>query len=122
MFERQGRKEEDAFQPFNKSDFGSLAGAQSEPTTPPELRETNGFASYSRAARYSLSGSSMSSAIGFGTPFSSMAARTGSQSYVPTQAQLLMTPSLPGSRRNSDEEDEVDREIPSTNTHNGTRQ
>ncbi|KAF1810935.1 hypothetical protein P152DRAFT_72111 [Eremomyces bilateralis CBS 781.70] len=124
FFDRQSGQDDDMFRQQD-SEFGTLLGPQSEPTTPPELRESNGFASYSRGTRYSLSGSSMSSALGFGTPFSSMATRSGSQAFIPPQTQSMMShnpsKSVPGSRRNSEEEDEVEHELPMLNAHSGTK-
>ncbi|KAM7208626.1 Pumilio y domain family member 4 [Naviculisporaceae sp. PSN 640] len=96
--------------------IGRFAGHQSEPTTPPEYRETSsGFPTmFSRPNRYSTS--SLTSPPGiFNRP-----ARSGSQLASPQSGLIqsrfafddqLPSRSVPGSRRNSDEDDEKEEAV-----------
>ena len=123
LLDLQQRKEEQELAQMQK-DLGrngnSTAGHQSEPTTPPEYRETSsGFPSvFSRPNRYSTS--SIISPPGMYT----RQARSGSvltspQSTVMPSRQAmddkLPSKSVPGSRRNSDEDkEEAVRQDPSS--------
>ncbi len=85
------------------------SGHQSEPTTPPEYRD-NGFPSaFSRPSRFSSA--SLTSPPG-SSILSNRPSRAGSQVTSPPQIYKTQTvshissKSMPGSRRNSDEEDE----------------
>jgi len=79
-------------------------GKHSQPTTPPEFSEGNGFpTSLSRPNRFSMSAINP----GLSTP---RASRSGSQLASPPSARsqgngYLPSKSMPGSRRNSDEDD-----------------
>jgi septum formation inhibitor MinC len=110
----QGKREDDDMDRLT-NDITRLttAGHQSEPTTPPEYRD-NGFPSaFSRPNRFSSA--SMTSPSG-PTTLSNRASRSGSQltsppadliAAYPAQASShLPSRSVPGSRRNSDEEDD----------------
>ena len=93
-----------------QEDIGRMSGHQSEPTTPPEYRETSsGFPTmFSRPNRYSTS--SLPSPPGlYNRP-----GRSGSQLASPQSGILqsrfafddqLPSRSVPGSRRNSDEDE-----------------
>ena len=93
-----------------QEDIGRMSGHQSEPTTPPEYRETSsGFPTmFSRPNRYSTS--SLTSPPGlYNRP-----GRSGSQLASPQSGILqsrfafddqLPSRSVPGSRRNSDEDE-----------------
>ncbi len=104
---------------------GSLTGHQSEPTTPPEYRETSsGFPTmFSRPNRYSTS--SLTSPPGLYT----RPARSGSQLASPqsgvVQARFalddqLPSRSVPGSRRNSDEDDKEEAVRQDPTSHRST--
>ncbi|KAJ8126316.1 hypothetical protein O1611_g7322 [Lasiodiplodia mahajangana] len=87
----------------------SMTGHQSEPTTPPEYRETNtGFPTmFSRPNRYSMS-SLVSPQGGFNRPGRSGSLLTSPQSGImPTRYHddLLPYRSVPATRRNSDEDE-----------------
>ena len=90
----------------------SLVGRQSEPTTPPEYRESGFTPAYPRANRYSTSSiNSINSPPGLNRP-----SRPGSQLTSPPPdhprplnphtSSNLPSKSVPSSRRHSDEEDE----------------
>lgn len=102
--------QEDLGRPNNKS----ITGHQSEPTTPPEYRESNsGFPSvFSRPNRYSTS--SLTSPPGiFNRPGRSGSQLTSPQSGIASRFIMddkLPSKSVPGSRRNSDE-DEVEEAV-----------
>ena len=96
-----------------EEEIGRVGGHQSEPTTPPEYRDTSGFPSmFSRPNRYSMS--SLASPPGIAT----RTERSGSQLASPssgimqtqftfedqTRAQMPSR-SVPGTRRNSDDEE-----------------
>lgn len=103
---------------------GILPGRQSEPTTPPEYREPPGFPSmFSRPNRYSTS--SLASPPGiFNRP-----ARSGSQLASPQAGILqprfafddqLPSRSVPGSRRNSDEDEKEEAVRQDPTSHRST--
>ena len=96
-----------------------MSGHQSEPTTPPEYRDSVFPTQFSRPNRYSAS---MTSPTGLGS-FSTRASRSGSQAVPNFQQQSVShvpSKSVPGTRRNSDEEEEEEFEyeynLPETNT------
>lgn len=105
------REEDDIHRLSHEINRFSVSGHQSEPTTPPEYRD-NGFPSaFSRPNRFSIS--SIASPPGMGT---TRASRSGSQIASPpsvsstqgTATTHIPSKSVPGSRRNSDEEAEDD--------------
>jgi len=114
-------------QPTTQHDIDRMAGrlnrisltAVSEPTTPPEYAE-NGFPnSLSRPSRYSLN--NVTSPPGLSNRLSqssshitSPPAGLPSSNTVYNQNQSQSTKSMPGSRRNSDEEEYFPEELPST--------
>ncbi|KAK4212858.1 Pumilio y domain family member 4 [Rhypophila decipiens] len=105
--------------------IGRFAGHQSEPTTPPEYRETSsGFPTmFSRPNRYSTS--SLTSPPGlFNRP-----ARSGSQLASPQSGLIqsrfafddqLPSRSVPGSRRNSDEDEKEEAVRQDPTSHRST--
>ncbi|POS78455.1 pumilio domain-containing protein [Diaporthe helianthi] len=106
-------------------EHGRLSGHQSEPTTPPEYRENpTGFPSvFSRPNRYSLS--SLTSPPGL----ANRSARSGSvlaspQSGVPLSRfafdDQLPSWSVPGSRRNSDEDEKEEAVRQDPTSHRST--
>lgn len=104
---------------------GRFGGHQSEPTTPPEYRETSsGFPTmFSRPNRYSTS--SLTSPPGiFNRP-----ARSGSQLASPQSGLMLSrfslddqlpSRSVPGSRRNSDEDEKEEAVRQDPTSHRST--
>lgn len=85
-----------------------VSGPSSEPTTPPEYRDTGFSGAFSRPTRFSTS--SVTSSPGFFNAFapSSHVASPPSQvntSSVPTPTSRFAVHSVPGSRRNSEKED-----------------
>jgi hypothetical protein len=128
LLDLQQRKEEQELQQMQE-DLGrnnnSTAGHLSEPTTPPEYRETNsGFPSvFSRPNRYSTS--SLTSPPGLYT----RPGRSGSQLTSPQsgiiQSRLIMddklpSKSVPGSRRNSDEDEKEEAVRQDPTSHRST--
>ncbi|TAQ84904.1 hypothetical protein B7494_g6776 [Chlorociboria aeruginascens] len=114
--------QEDLGRTNNNSTTG---GHQSEPTTPPEYRETNsGFPSvFSRPNRYSTS--SLTSPPGLYT----RSGRSGSQLTSPQSGILpsrlimddkLPSKSVPGSRRNSDEDEKEEAVRQDPTSHRST--
>lgn len=106
-------------------EHGRLSGHQSEPTTPPEYRENpSGFPSvFSRPNRYSLS--SLTSPPGL----ANRSARSGSvlaspQSGIPLSRfafdDQLPSWSVPGSRRNSDEDEKEEAVRQDPTSHRST--
>ncbi|KAI1340132.1 ARM repeat-containing protein [Xylariaceae sp. FL0016] len=103
----------------------NLTGHQSEPTTPPEYRETNtGFPTmFSRPNRYSTS--SLISPPGFLTTRQS---RSGSQLTSPQSGALhsrfyddqMPSRSVPGTRRNSDEDEKEEALRQDPTSHRST--
>ncbi|KAI0163224.1 armadillo-type protein [Pestalotiopsis sp. NC0098] len=131
-FELQQRQEEAELRQMekdlakNNTIFG-LTGHQSEPTTPPEYRESNGFPTmFSRPNRYSLS--SLTSPQGL----YSRSARSGSQlqspqsGIMPSQSRAfafddhLPSRSVPGTRRNSDEDEKEEALRQDPTSHRST--
>ena len=113
LIDLQARREEDEMNRL-ASDLGrfSNTGHQSEPTTPPEHREAGVTHSLTRPSRFSST--SMTSPPGMAVT-SNRPSRSGSQIASPS-AEVLRTvssqstahmpsKSVPGSRRDSDEED-----------------
>ncbi|KAI1266237.1 hypothetical protein F5Y18DRAFT_24486 [Xylariaceae sp. FL1019] len=106
-----------------------LTGHQSEPTTPPEYRETNnGFPTmFSRPNRYSMS--SLVSPPGLFTNMSSRASRSGSVLQSP-QSNVMPSRfpdehpmpyrSVPGTRRNSDDDEKEEALRQDPTSHRST--
>lgn len=105
----------------------SNGGHQSEPTTPPEYRETSsGFPTvFSRPNRYSTS-SITSPLAGF---YNNRPSRSGSQLTSPqfgiqasryTMDDKLPSKSVPGSRRNSDEDEKEEAVRQDPSSHRST--
>ncbi|KAI1869446.1 hypothetical protein JX265_006536 [Neoarthrinium moseri] len=105
-----------------------LTGHQSEPTTPPEYRETSGFPGmFSRPNRYSLS--SLASPPGL---FNNRSGRSGSNLASPQSGIMqsqsrafafddhLPSRSVPGSRRNSDEDEKEEALRQDPTSHRST--
>ena len=99
---RQGEEE------INRLSSDIQYGKHSQPTTPPEYTNTNGFpTALSRPNRFSMSSINSSSGQGASTPRGS---RSGSlMTSPPPSGQgagggFVPSKSVPGSRRNSDEE------------------
>ena len=127
LLDLQQRKEEQELAQMQE-DLGrnnnSAAGNQSEPTTPPEFRETtSGFPSaFSRPNRYSTS--SLTSPPGL----YNRSARSGSQLTSPQPGNLshlvmddkLPSKSVPGSRRNSDEDEKEEAVRQDPTSHRST--
>lgn len=122
----QTRLEEQELQYMQEELTGSrFGGHQSEPTTPPEYRETSsGFPTmFSRPNRYSTS--SLTSPPGlFNRP-----ARSGSQLASPQSGIILSrfafddqlpSRSVPGSRRNSDEDEKEEAVRQDPTSHRST--
>lgn len=104
----------------------NMGGHQSEPTTPPEYRETaSGFPTmFSKPNRYSMS--SLTSPPGI---FGSRPGRSGSQLASPQAGNpqsrfayddQLPTRSVPGSRRNSDEDEKEEAVRQDPTSHRST--
>lgn len=112
LLDLQQRREEQELAQMTK-DLGrnGNTGHQSEPTTPPEYRETNsGFPSvFSRPNRYSTSSITSPPGI-YNRQGRSGSQLTSPQSNIMQSRQAmedkLPSRSVPGSRRNSDEEKE----------------
>ena len=103
----------------------TTAGHQSEPTTPPEYRETNsGFPSvFSRPNRYSTS--SLTSPPGLYNRTSRSGSQLASpQSGIPQPRTMmddkLPSKSVPGSRRNSDEDEKEEAVRQDPTSHRST--
>jgi hypothetical protein len=122
----QRREEEDLAALHEDLGRMGMSGHQSEPTTPPEYRETSsGFPTMlSRPNRYSTS--SLTSPPGL---FNNRQSRSGSQLASP-QAGILPTRfafddqlpsrSVPGSRRNSDEDEKEEAVRQDPTSHRST--
>lgn len=101
----------------------SLPGYQSEPTTPPEYRDSGFPSAISRPNRLSMA--SLTSTQGVGSIASPRTTRSGSQSYAAAynmsqNSSQLPSSSMPGSRRGSDEEeDSYQYEIAKLNRRTG---
>ncbi|KAF2640780.1 ARM repeat-containing protein [Massarina eburnea CBS 473.64] len=103
LIDLQSRRDEEE---INRLSTDIRYGKHSQPTTPPEYSNSNGFpTSLSRPNRFS-----MSSITGLSTPRSG--GRSGSQLTSPPSApangSFLPSKSVPGSRRNSDEDGDDD--------------
>ena len=127
--DQQQRREEQELAAMQE-DLGRISGAalpghQSEPTTPPEYRETaSGFPTlFSRPNRYSMS--SLTSPPGLYT----RPGRSGSQLASPQSGFVnsrfamddqLPSRSVPGSRRNSDEDEKEEAVRQDPTSHRST--
>ncbi|KUJ08544.1 ARM repeat-containing protein [Mollisia scopiformis] len=128
LLDLQQRREEQELAQMQE-DLGrtnnNTAGHQSEPTTPPEYREsTSGFPSvFSRPNRYSTS--SLTSPPGlYNRPGRSGSQLTSPQSGI-IQSRFMMddklpSKSVPGSRRNSDEEEKEEAVRQDPTSHRAT--
>jgi len=128
LLDLQQRREEQELAQMQE-DLGrsnnTTAGHQSEPTTPPEYREsTSGFPSvFSRPNRYSTS--SLTSPPGlYNRPGRSGSQLTSPQSGI-IQSRLMMddklpSKSVPGSRRNSDEDEKEEAVRQDPTSHRST--
>jgi hypothetical protein len=127
LLDLQQRKEEQELAQMHE-DLGRNTGHQSEPTTPPEYRDTNsGFPSvFSRPNRYSTSSlTSVASPPGlYNRP-----GRSGSQLTSPPSGIMqsrhvmddkLPSKSVPGSRRNSDEDEKEEAVRQDPTSHRST--
>jgi len=123
--ERKGEQELAQMQEDLGRNINSSGGHQSEPTTPPEYRESNsGFPSvFSRPNRYSTS--SLTSPPGlYNRPGRSGSQLTSPQSGI-MQSRLVMddnipSRSVPGSRRNSDEDEKAEAVRQDPTSHRST--
>jgi hypothetical protein len=128
LLDLQQRREEQELAQMQE-DLGrtniNTAGHQSEPTTPPEYREsTSGFPSvFSRPNRYSTS--SLTSPPGlYNRPGRSGSQLTSPQSGI-IQSRFMMddklpSKSVPGSRRNSDEDEKEEAVRQDPTSHRAT--
>lgn len=112
-----------------EEEMGRMGGHQSEPTTPPEYRDNpSGFPSiFSRPNRYSTS--SLTSPPGLfnrpgrsgsqlaSPPANMMQARFAFEDQAPTQ---MPSRSVPGTRRNSDDEDKDEAVRQDPTSHRST--
>ncbi|KXX74230.1 Pumilio y domain family member 4 [Madurella mycetomatis] len=120
----QQRQEERELQQMQEDINARYGGHQSEPTTPPEYREASGFPSiFSRPNRYSTSSLTSPQGI-FNRP-----ARSGSLLTSPLSGTLpsrfafddqLPSRSVPGSRRNSDEDEKEEAVRQDPTSHRST--
>ncbi|KAL2130756.1 hypothetical protein VTI74DRAFT_5974 [Chaetomium olivicolor] len=119
----QQRQEERELQQMQEDLVARYGGHQSEPTTPPEYRDSSGFPSiFSRPNRYSTS--SLASPPGF----FNRPARSGSLLTSPLSGTLpsrfpfddLPSHSVPGSRRNSDEDEKEEAVRQDPTSHRST--
>lgn len=108
---------------------GMAPGHQSEPTTPPEYRESaSGFPSmFSRPNRYSTSSLTSPPGLLFNRPGRSGSQIASPQSGImqPSQQRIsfddqLPSRSVPGSRRNSDEDDKEEAVRQDPTSHRST--
>lgn len=109
----------------NSTNSNAIAGHQSEPSTPPEYRETtSGFPSvFSRPNRYSTS--SLTSPLGlYNRPGRSGSQLTSPQAgIIPSRYAMdekLPSKSVPGSRRNSDEDEKEEAVRQDPTSHRST--
>jgi len=125
LFEAELQKHEQELVAMQEDLRGPMSGHQSEPTTPPEYRETSsGFPTmFSRPNRYSTS--SLVSPPGL----FNRVGRSGSQLASPAPGLLqnrfesdahLPSWSVPGSRRNSDDEDKEEAVRQDPTSHRAT--
>lgn len=107
------------------SNGASATGHQSEPTTPPEYRDTNsGFPSvFSRPNRYSTSNITSPPGL-FNRPGRSGSQLTSPQSGIMQSRHVmddkLPSKSVPGSRRNSDEDEKEEAVRQDPTSHRST--
>jgi hypothetical protein len=128
LLDLQQRREEQELaqmhEELGRSNKNSNAGHQSEPTTPPEYRETSsGFPSvFSRPNRYSTS--SLTSPPGlYNRPGRSGSQLTSPQSGILQSRMMddkLPSRSVPGSRRNSDEDEKEEAVRQDPTSHRST--
>lgn len=122
----QQRREEQELAAMQE-DLGRIAGHQSEPTTPPEYRDAAGFPSvFSRPNRYSTSSLISPPGLLYNRP-----ARSGSQLTSPHGSIMqsvrgfayddgLPARSMPGTRRNSDEDEKEEAVRQDPTSHRST--
>jgi hypothetical protein len=128
LLDLQQRREEQELaqmqEDLGRSNKNSNAGHQSEPTTPPEYRESSsGFPSvFSRPNRYSTS--SLTSPPGlYNRPGRSGSQLTSPQSGILQSRMMddkLPSKSVPGSRRNSDEDEKEEAVRQDPTSHRST--
>ena len=128
LLDLQQRREEQELaqmqEDLGRSNKNNNAGHQSEPTTPPEYRETSsGFPSvFSRPNRYSTS--SLTSPPGlYNRPGRSGSQLTSPQSGILQSRMMddkLPSKSVPGSRRNSDEDEKEEAVRQDPTSHRST--
>ncbi|EHL03071.1 hypothetical protein M7I_1045 [Glarea lozoyensis 74030] len=128
LLDLQQRREEQELaqmqEDLGRSNKNSNAGHQSEPTTPPEYRESSsGFPSvFSRPNRYSTS--SLTSPPGiYNRPGRSGSQLTSPQSGILQSRMMddkLPSKSVPGSRRNSDEDEKEEAVRQDPTSHRAT--
>lgn len=121
----QQRQEERELLQMQEDLNARFGGHQSEPTTPPEYRETSGFPSiFSRPNRYSTSSLTSPPGNVFNRP-----SRSGSLLTSPLSGTLpsrfafddqLPSRSVPGSRRNSDEDEKEEAVRQDPTSHRST--
>jgi hypothetical protein len=120
-------QEQDLQQPSTAHEINCVASrinrvsltAVSEPTTPPEHADTGFGSSISRPNRYSMN--NVMSPPGFSNRFSQSSSHITSPQTanltgdaIASQTQKPPAKSMPGSRRNSDEEEYFPEELPAT--------
>lgn len=124
----QQRREEQELAAMQE-DLGRIAGHQSEPTTPPEYRDASGFPSaFSRPNRYSTSSLMSPPGLLYNRP-----GRSGSQLTSPQTGGSIMQSvrgfayddglparSMPGTRRNSDEDEKEEAVRQDPTSHRST--
>ncbi|TLS25966.1 hypothetical protein PpBr36_07457 [Pyricularia pennisetigena] len=123
----QQRREEQELAAMQE-DLGRIAGHQSEPTTPPEYRDAAGFPSvFSRPNRYSTSSLISPPGLLYNRP-----ARSGSQLTSPQPGGIMQSVrgfayddglparSMPGTRRNSDEDEKEEAVRQDPTSHRST--
>lgn len=128
LLDLQQRKEEQELAQMHEDLGRGNGGHQSEPTTPPEYRDTNsGFPSvFSRPNRYSASSlTSLTSPPGlYNRPARSGSQLTSPQSGIMQSRHMmddkLPSKSVPGSRRNSDEDEKAEAVRQDPTSHRAT--
>lgn len=105
LIDLQSRRDEEE---INRLSSDIKYGKHSQPTTPPEYSDSNGFpTSLSRPNRFSMS----SITPGMSTPRGNRSASQLTSPPATTQGNGYAPKSMPGSRRNSDEDgDEFDND------------
>jgi len=110
LIDRQANQHEDDLLRLSRdlTQYKTLAGHQSEPGTPPELRNENGLARLSRSNRFStsqlISPSGLSSRSRAGSQVTSAPVERARAYQALTGGPL--PPSLPSSKQQSDEEED----------------